>query len=634
MKVSLKWLAEYVDDTLPAVENIVESLTMHSFEIEGVEDHNSDKILDVKVLPNRAHDCLSHYGIASEVCSVLNLKRKDLLPIAVIEDKNEISVKIETKSNSRAMFVLIKNINIAQSPEWLKEKLSVSGNRSINNVVDLTNYLTFAFGQPMHAFDADKISKNKNGQYEFVIRDAKDGEKITLLDGKEYTLGKTNMVIADGVKALDVAGVMGGRDSSVSDTTKNILLSFSTFDPVSVRKTSKNLGVRTDASYRFENHIDTYLIDRVLPYALKYFIEVCGGEVSSYVDVNQNKIEIKKVTVNTSKIKNMLGVSVSSSDAVLLLARQNIFAEISGESVVATIPPERLDLNLEEDLVEEIGRIYGYENISPKPLELESEIKVNQELFVTVKIRQVLESLGFTEIYTYAFRAKGEVEILNPLSSDKKFMRSDLTSGMEESLVKNFKYLDFLGINEVKLFEIGRVFKKDLESTRVCLGIKYPKGKGGEVDQEIAIAITKIEEALGVSFGDVFIGSGVAEFDIERILKDMNTVLNYPDNFFKTEDREVVFKSISPFPFAVRDVAVFVPNEISVETVEGLIKQHTNQNVVRVAMFDKFTKGDKTSYAFRLVFQSNEKTLTEEDINSVMNPIYETLKAQTSFEIR
>jgi phenylalanyl-tRNA synthetase beta chain len=183
MKISYNWIQEYIEDKLPAVETVVEALTMHSFEIEGVEDHGNDKILDVKILPNRAHDCLSHYGVASEVASVLNLKRKELLPKANIPVTDQISLNINTKSCSRQMFVLVTGIKVSESPAWLKEKLATQGSRSINAIVDMTNYLTFAFGQPMHAFDASKVSINRKGQYEFNIRDAVKGEKITLLDG-------------------------------------------------------------------------------------------------------------------------------------------------------------------------------------------------------------------------------------------------------------------------------------------------------------------------------------------------------------------------------------------------------------------------------------------------------------------
>ncbi|KND50206.1 MAG: phenylalanyl-tRNA synthetase beta chain [Parcubacteria bacterium C7867-003] len=406
MKVSYKWLQEYIEDKLPAVEAVVEALTMHSFEIEGVEEHGDDKILDVKILPNRAHDCLSHYGVASEVASVLNLKRKELLPKVSLPVTDKISLNINTKSCSRQMFVLVTGVKVTESPEWLKEKLSTQGSRSINAIVDMTNYLTFAFGEPMHAFDASKVSVNRKGQYEFNIRDANKGEKITLLDTKEYTLGTTHMVIADGSKPLDVAGVMGGKDSGVSEGTTDIILSFSGFDPVSVRKTAKALGIRTDASYRFENEIAQSLIDRVLPYAVQNITELAGGTVVGMVDLNKNPQKETTVTVALDKVSKMLGVSVAGDRAVELLARQNIKSELVDASIKVTAPLERLDIKIEEDVVEEIGRLFGYENVQPAKLEVEAKVKVNQGVFVSDRVRQILGQLGFTEIYVPEANAK------------------------------------------------------------------------------------------------------------------------------------------------------------------------------------------------------------------------------------
>ncbi len=634
MKISYNWIQEYIEDKLPPAKEVAEALTMHSFEIEEILEKDGDSIIDVKILPNRAHDCLSHYGVASEVASVLNLKRKDLLEQVKPNPTDKIHLEINTKGCSRQIFVLVSGVKVSESPAWLKEKLATQGSRSINAIVDMTNYLTFAFGQPMHAFDASKVSVNKKGQYEFNIRDARKDETIKLLDGKEYKLDSGMMVIADGVRPLDVAGVMGGEDSGVCSTTTDILLSFSSFDPVRIRKTAKSLGLRTDASYRFENEIAQSLIDRVLPYVLKNITDLSGGTVLGMVEVNKNPDRETKVTVSLDKVSKMLGVLVTGDKAVQLLARQNITAVLEGDKINVTAPLERLDIKIPEDVVEEIGRLYGYENVLPAKLEVEAKVKVNQEVFITERLRQILGEQGFTEIYTYAMTSGGEVEIENPLSGDKKFLRGHLSGAMEESLDKNFKYLDLLGEAEVKLFEIGKVFKAKGEELHLCMGVKFPKSKKLNVDEEIAKTIQALEEGLGVSVGDVSVVGGVAEFDLARIGKELGPVEDYPTNLWKKKEKNTVFKTISAFPFAVRDVAVFVPNEVSGEAVENLIKEKITEIVVRFSLFDKFTKEDKTSYAFRLVFQANDRTLTEEEINAVMNPIYETLKSQSGFEIR
>ena len=326
MKVSYNWLTEYVSDKLPPVEVVVDALTMHSFEIESVEDMGDDKILDVKVLPNRAHDCLSHYGVAMELASVLGLSRNFLLPNQPIPDSKSIKLTISTKSCGRALMVLIKDVKVGQSPKWLIEKLKLLGYKSINSAVDITNYLTYSYGQPMHVFDADKISKNKKGQYEINIRDAVEGERITLLNGVEYALDNSTMVIADSRRALDVAGVMGGNDSSVTEDTKNIILSLSHFDAVSVRKTSKVLGIRTDASVRFENDISPSLVSRSLPYALKLMAESCGGVIEGVVDIYPNPQKEKTILVTAEKIGNVLGVKIDTPTIIFLLQKQQIKA--------------------------------------------------------------------------------------------------------------------------------------------------------------------------------------------------------------------------------------------------------------------------------------------------------------------
>ncbi len=635
MKVSYKWLQDYIEEPLPAVEKVVDSLTMHAFEVEGVEKKGEDSILDVKVLPNRSHDCLSHYGIAGEIASILELTRKPLLQKVKLDKTEKLAkVSISTKSCDRGVAVYITDLQVAESPSFIKERLQAVGQKPINNIVDITNYLMYSFGQPTHAFDLGKLTPNKKDSYELNIRDAKNGEKLTLLNGKEVTLASDMCVLADTEKVLDVAGVMGGLESSVTKETKEILLTLCHFDSVSVRKTSQALGLRTDASHRFENDISASLIDRVLPYALELISELADGEILGGTDTASELQKEKVLTTTKEKISSVLGIELDTETIISLLKRQGINATNNGK-ISVTIPTERLDLDSEESIAEEVGRIYGYEKIPVASLSDKLSVTVNPESYVVNSIRKSLTSLGFSEIYTYAFREKGDVELENPLAGDKKYLRSCLIDGMEESIMHNFKYMDLLGISEIKLFEVGKVFTHKGEFLNLCIGVKYPKSKKGiNPDETLAKAVQKIEEDLGVSVGNVSVMSGLAEIDVARILKDFSVPAEYPEEFFDLEEKKVFYKTISPYPFAVRDVAVFVPVTVSENNVMDLIGKHTNANVHRVSLFDTFQKDKKTSYAFRLIFQSQEKTLTEEEINSVMNPIYEELKAQKGFEIR
>ncbi len=630
MKISYNWLQEYVEDKLPSPEDIATAITMHSFEIEGVEKSENDTIFDIKVLQNRSHDCLSHYGIAMEICSVMLLKRKGIIEEVVVPELNGFKVNIKEKELCARMYaILIKDVRVAESPDWLKQRLQSMGQRPINNVVDITNYITLALGQPMHAFDADTIGGNV-----INIRKAKGGEKITLLNDKEYTLTPDTLVIADKDKPLDVAGIMGGKDSATYEKTKNILLVVDNFNPVMIRKTAKSLGIRTDASVRFENEISSSLVDRAMPLTLKLISELTGGTIVGGIDEYPKPQKQMMITVTAEKISRLLGSTFETSGIIEVLSRQGIDAVEKNGELVVTVPLARLDLTLSEDIAEEVGRVHGYEHIAPKQLEGASVSEVSPVQYVTHLVRKALCVIGFSEIQTYAFVGAGEVEVENPLAGDKKFLRKDLSNAMEKSLEYNFKFLDLLGITEVKLFEIGKVFHTKAELLHLSIGVKYPKSKKGNVDEEIARAIHAIEKTLGVSIGNISIVGGVAEINLEKILKEVTIPSVYPENFWKNEGHKVHYKSISPYPFAVRDVAVFVPSAISTDEVKKLISEHLTPIVVRFSLFDTFVKGDKTSYAFRLIFQSAEKTLTDEEINAVMNPIYEALKSREGFEIR
>jgi phenylalanyl-tRNA synthetase beta chain len=633
MKISYKWLKEYVED-IPPVEDVVSALTMHSFEVEGVEENDNDNILDVKILPNRSHDCLSHYGIASEIASVCGLTRKELLSPVSVQKTNKIKLNLESQLCRRGIMIYISGVKVVESPDWLKEKLKSVGQRPINSIVDITNYLMYAFGQPMHAFDAGKLKADKKGNYEIKIREAKKGEKIKLLNDIEYELDQNIMVIADTEKALDIAGVMGGKDTGVSEITTDIILSLSAFDSVSIRKTASKLRIRTDASQRFENDLSPALADRVLPYALKLVSEISGGEVIGGADIYKNPQKQTLITTNVQKISNILGIDIESQNIIELLKKQNIQSEEKDGKIIVTAPFERLDLSIPEDVAEEVGRLYGYENIPSKPLASAENPKINKIQYVSNIIRQTLLKEKFSEIQSYSLVSKGDVEIANPIASDKGFLRKNLADAMSTSLEHNFKYLDLLGISEVKLFEIGKVFKNDEEFLNLSLGVKYPKIKKDNPDREVSRAISEVEESLGISFGNISVVGGIAEINLDKKMSEIKIPEKYPEEFWKMVKNNISYKSISQYPFAVRDVAVFVPNNKSTQDVQDLISKHLSSIVVRFSLFDTFVKGEKTSYAFRLVFQSMEKTLTDNEINLVMNPIYETLKSQEGFEIR
>ena len=313
MIVSYKWLQTYFDEKLLAPEELEELLTLHAFEVENIEKVDDDYILDIDVLPNRAHDCLSHRGIAKEIALLLGLNikqlKKDSLP-----SSNDIKVQVENKEQGlcrRYIGRRVNGIKVAQSPDWLKERLETIGQKSINNIVDATNYVMFDIGQPLHAFDADKV------EGDIVVRLAKKGEKIITLSGDEVELDESVLVIADGKDPLAIAGVKGGKKAEVDENTTNIILEAANFVPVNVRKTSRKLNILTDSSKRFENEISPEVAQWGMEEVSTLIVDIAGSDgtkVGEVVDVYPKVANLYKVGVSLEEINKILGVQITESE--------------------------------------------------------------------------------------------------------------------------------------------------------------------------------------------------------------------------------------------------------------------------------------------------------------------------------
>src|SRR3989344_451964 len=315
MRISREWLQTYFDKELPKAEALAEALTFHAFEIESVENN----ILDVKVTPNRGHDCLSHRGIAKELSAILDipLKRDPLRGAMELKPTaDSVMVSIENPELCpRYIAGYVRGITVGPSPEWLKKRLEAIGQKSINNVVDATNYVMFDLGQPLHAFDAGEL-KNKDSRFKIEVRAAKKGENMVTLDDKEYKLEPNNLVIADANAgaAIGIAGVKGGKPSGVSEETTNIILESANFDGVSVRKTAQALKLRTDASERFQQVISPELAAFGIRAAVDLIIELAGGERVGFVDEYPSPLPSAEITVYSQKVNDVLGRSLAESD--------------------------------------------------------------------------------------------------------------------------------------------------------------------------------------------------------------------------------------------------------------------------------------------------------------------------------
>jgi phenylalanyl-tRNA synthetase beta chain len=649
MLVSYNWLQEeYFDDKLPDPKDLVDLLTMRAFEVESVEKKGDDYLIDIDVLPNRMHDCLSHRGIARELGVILNLqvKSKKLTEFVQDEALEKVSVRIKDEKKCRRYIGRpVFGVNIAESPAWLKERLESIGQRSINNVVDLTNYSMWNTGQPLHAFDADKVAGG------ITVRTAKLGEKITTLDNKEVELTPEDLVIADDEAVLAIAGVKGGKKAEVDSQTKNIILESANFDPVSVRKTRIRTGIQTDSSKRFENEPTPELAFVGMNELTAYISDIAkttDTKIGEITDVYPSKPTTSKIAVSLEKIQNVLGVEIPEKEVTDILDRFGF--EYSTDKGVYTITPslERLDLTIPEDIIEEIGRVYGYENVADQSVaDLEFAPKVNKVFFYTNKIKQFLAEKGFSEIFTSSFRDKGAVAVTNPMAQDKAFLRTDITQNMSETLERNVRNADLLGVDSIQMVEIGKVFPSTDEELHLAVGIqnaKSKKQKARDKDKETLQTVLKeLGDAIGASFENANIiegqeGGVIAEINLDPIIEKLSAPESY-GNVLDVSFGDVKYKPISPYPFVTRDIAVFVPEEVDADTLEKLLTEESGELLARAPrLFDVFKKeGEdgttKVSYAFALVFQSYERTLTDEEVNKIMDTIYARIEKE-GWEVR
>ncbi len=470
MKVSYNWLKWYVPE-VPEAEKLADIITYHLAEVETVEKlPDGDFVLDIKILPNRAHDLFSHQGIAREVASLLNISFVDPTPkYKIPESKPTTLIKeIETPNCRRYMGRIVRNVKIGPSPEWVVIHLESIGQRSINNIVDATNIVMWDCGQPAHVFDLDKIKTPK-----LKVRNAHPGEKITLLGGVEKTLTETMMVISDDFgNSLDIAGIKGGKYAELTNETTNLVLECANFDPTSVRKTAQTLNIFTDARKRFENDLSPELAAHGMTELSALIDEMCPDAIfEEIVDVYPKKQEERKLKFSLKKIGDILGIEIRGNDVEDIFRRYNISYTQDGDMFEIVVPTMRLDLVIEEDMAEEIGRIMGYDKVKGNVPSINFTSKVNVTYAQIVAVRNKLISEGYSEVMTYSFRDRGDIEVLQS-ASDKKFLRTNLTDGLTESLKLNKVNAPLLELKEVKIFEIGNIFTKNGEETHVAYNEK------------------------------------------------------------------------------------------------------------------------------------------------------------------
>ncbi|HEC94047.1 MAG TPA: phenylalanine--tRNA ligase subunit beta [Candidatus Kaiserbacteria bacterium] len=616
MKVSRNWLQNFFESPLPSGEVIDNELTFHSFEIE---EHVGDMI-DVNVLPNRAADCLSHRGIAKEISAILDVPfSHDPLQQELPKwgKSNALTVDIEdTQKCSRYIGAYVKGVKIGPSPLWLKEALEAVGQRSINNVVDATNYVMLNIGQPLHAFDADKLAK-KDGVHHVRVRTAHDGEEITTLTGEKYSLPKHALLITDAVAdvPIGIAGIKGGNVAQIDETTTSLVVEAANFYGPSIRRTAQKLNLVTDASLRFQNNPSVQLVAYGMRDVLELIVKTAGGVIEGVTDVYEARPEGAPVSISLEHIRDVLGIALSHDTVSNIFKRLDLSAEVRGDTFIVTPPFERTDITIPEDLIEEVGRIAGYDILPDEPLP-EIAIQMDNERYHGVeRIKDFLVERGFTEISTQSFSKKGDIALANPFNKTKPMLRTTLMENMEDALIHAKQYAPrVFGPNAIiKLFEIGTIFTKNEERVSLALSEKLP-----ELDVLFEHHVNPLQKGSIVEYSlstDMLISIG----------KEYTP---------KQYENSGMYKPFSSYPFVLRDIAVWTPEGTTSTTIEEIIRLHAGELLVRADQFDSFTKDTRTSFAFRLVFESPERTLTDELVNTYMEKITVALNGESGYEVR
>ncbi len=672
MKFSYNWFQSYFKSKLPEPEKLAQILTMKFAEVEQVRKRGNDYILDIDVRPNRAGDCFSHLGVSREIAAILNLKQKAKTNEKLNENKTlkaKDFLKVEIKDKSvcpRYTARVITDAKVISSPVWMQQRLQTCGLRPINNIVDIANYVMLETGQPLHAFDGNKLLGHK-----IIVRFANQGEKLTTLDNQDFVLDKSVLVIADTQKALGIAGIKGGGNSGVDRKTKTVVLESANFNPLTIRRGSKKLGLRTDASTRFEHGLDPNLTATAIDRAALLMQELAKGKVcSGRVDFYPQKVLPRKIVLHIDKVNSLLGTDLESVQVRQLLAKLGL--ESSGATV--KIPTLRQDLNIEQDLIEEVGRLFGYEKIKAvMPQVLLIPPPVNFEVFWQDKIRDCLKQAGFTEIWNYnfvserddeifAFPKRNLVELDNPLSLEFKFLRPSLLPNLLKNIEKNI-----VNFPEIMIFELGKVFNKqglDVSEKTMVAGmtnadnLPFIKGTAEFLLKALGVA-GKIKlcsclakennwfrpKQTGLIFArNQEIGSlGQVSPEILRKLgiDEKLKIIYFEFSFERMQElvsSQKVYQPLPKYPVVTRDLAVLVPEQTSLEEVEKEININASPLLTKIDLFDSYQgkglPGKTKSFAFRLIFQAPDRTLTSQEIDAVIKQIVENLEKNPHWHVR
>lgn len=636
MLIPIKWLKEYVKTDL-SNQQIADALTLAGLTIEEIKND----VLDGEVTSNRS-DWLSIFGVARELAAITNSELTILSkPDLKIKNESLININFDTELVLRYSGYVIKNIQIKESPDWLKQKLTKAGVRAINNVVDITNYVMLETGQPLHSFDCDKMTGD------ITIRRAKAGETITTLDQIPRPADENIIVAENNGQLIDLVGIMGGALSDTTEQTKNIFLQAAVFPPTLIRKSSKTIKLSTEASYRYERGVDYTKNTDYLDLAAAMILELAGGEICQLVDEKVKNYDPPQISWQLSDAEALIGVKIDETKSLNWLDKLGIKTVKEADHFVSTSPSWRFDLNIKEDIIEEIARFLIVDSMPRTQLKPLPPQKNNSPYYQIEAVKDQLVGLGLNEMDGYSFLSgknlldakldpKKCLEASNPLSEEYQYLRPSLLPDMLLAVAQNPLF------NPVSFFEIGNIFQTELEQTNLGIIIA---GNDQETEsykqnvekwlesQKIDTKLTKITPEILKSYKIRKKSVYFIEIPFAKIGE------NLKETSFTIPEMNQHYTSISKFPAVKRDLAIIVDKSINPQAIiETIIKQSPENLEILSELFDEFVSDrfgvGKKSLAFHILYQPIEKTLTDNEAQQIHEKIITKLKEEFQAEPR
>ncbi len=679
MKISLDWLKEYVDADVP-VRAVVQALNRIGLMVEDERGEGDDTVLDVETYSNRP-DTLGHLGMARELAAAMGLPLKPLSwPLTELSGMTREAVDVQVSDEDlclRYCGLVVKGVRVGPSPDWLRKRIASMGLHPVNNVVDVTNYVLLATSQPIHAFDLQKIGGGK-----IIVRRARKGERLLCLDGTDLALLPDMLVIADDSRPAALAGVIGGQLSAVTDDTQDIFIESACFDPISVRLTRKAAGLQTDAAYRFERGSDVGFPPQAALMAASLLTQFGGKSTQGLIDIYPQPRKKKEVILRHRRVSELLGVEVGE-DFIEKTLRDLEFSVETQQAGIwrVKVPSFRVDIDREADLIEEVARFFGYENIPSvlppltmvEPLEDKNDGKLD-------RIRPVLQHFGFNEVISFSFSDPAReavlengiqpVEIRNPISAKASHMRTSLLGGLLEAAAWNINR----GVEAVHIFETGNIYGRDEQSCRErpALGLLSAGPLGGPHWRErrrdgdlflikgalealmgqiryepyafesaehpyfepgSALSLAYKEQTLGwlgkvagrlLAFYGVKQGVWAAEIDLGCL--------------FEKQPRPFAYIPVPKFPAVIRDVSLIMPRSVPFQELKKAMDKLSLQLLESFELVDRYAgegvAEDKVSLTFRLVYRHPQRTLLAEEVEKTEQQLLNQLKRSMGAQLR